>query len=616
MSQLDDLRDRRLLQRFSIEDFEVSVHRVMIPLLWLHFLVGIALAFWHRTFIPAFIIGLPAAIFPTWITRTNPHSTLSKCVVGTALILFSGLYIYQSHGVTELHFHVFAALAITLAYRDWRVVVTAATVGAVHHLSLALLTMAGLPTYLYSTSMHPLLLTLIHATFVVFETVILAKIAIEGRRDLMRLNDLSRVGAALRGINTETLQKYMPQDGMQNLEYVLRHVVDRIQEVIDLGLSVKDHAGILSNINHDLASSTGEAKARMTDLSSRAQELQNHFCHQAEAINEVSSAIESIFVQAERIQAASNAQKDTVSDAVAALTLVEDSAVSTCKTAESAQDSAYVVARSTSDFVDSLDKSMEEAELSVHSLTEFAREIRSFVDIIDGIAGQTNLLALNAAIEAARAGEAGKGFAVVADEVRTLAEQSARSSGEVDQSVKKMLARINQVVECFSGKGNEPGIRAEAKKVVTEMAESVHGLCAHFETVLTNSQQVHTETQKLGVHMTSILTILEDNGSAIQELDAVGTQLKASISEQLKSIPTVETSVNSIELNVDDTLKFIDSVNDLSGRANTMADTTLVKIESQQKSLTAIQDGFEFALRCTCDSEDFVIEFDSERKAA
>lgn len=609
--------ERRILRRFSIADFEVSVHRIMVPLLWFHVLVGFGLAFWHGTFIEAFLIGVPAAAFPTWLAKKNPHSTLTKCVIGSALILFSGQFIYQSHGVTELHFHVFAALAITLAYRDWRVVVTAAAVGAVHHLSLAVVTMFGLPTYLYSTAMHPLLLTVIHATFVVFETSILVMIAIEGRKDLVRMEDLTRVGAALRGIDSETLQKYIPADGIQNIDYVLRHVIDRIQGAIDQGSTAAAHTDGISDRTMQVEKSTKEATVKMETLEAKAAEIQNHFQHQAGAINEFSSAIESIFIQAERVQSASEQQKETVSQAASALDSVESSAASTLSTAESAQISALNVAKSTSEFVMSLDGSMLQAEENIQSLTQFANQIRSFVDIIDGIAAQTNMLALNAAIEAARAGEAGRGFAVVADQVRTLAEQSAESSAEVNRSVQNMINRITEVVEYFSGSKGKDGLRTQTRTVVEELAQSVQELCCHFETVLTNSKQVQDETAKLSIHMDSILEIVEDNSLAIHELDAVGTELKASVHEQLASLPEVEASVHSIESSVGDTKQFISSIASQSVHAKDAALEAQHLIRDQQTSLFAIQDGFRFALHCSDEQEDEnVIDMTANLEAA
>jgi methyl-accepting chemotaxis protein len=79
-------------------------------------------------------------------------------------------------------------------------------------------------------------------------------------------------------------------------------------------------------------------------------------------------------------------------------------------------------------------------------LSEAAKKIGDVVDLIDTIAGQTNLLALNATIEAARAGEAGRGFAVVASEVKSLAEQTARATGEIGQQISAMQSATESSV--------------------------------------------------------------------------------------------------------------------------------------------------------------------------
>jgi methyl-accepting chemotaxis protein len=127
------------------------------------------------------------------------------------------------------------------------------------------------------------------------------------------------------------------------------------------------------------------------------------------------------------------------------------------------------------------------ASTSVDQLKTVTTGINDFVNIIKGISDQTNLLALNAAIEAARAGEQGRGFAVVADEVRTLAQRSAEASNEISVLIEQVNNQMADVVNGISGVGQKSNEIKTSTSSIAETANQIVKLSQHMYTVITNS---------------------------------------------------------------------------------------------------------------------------------
>jgi methyl-accepting chemotaxis protein len=151
-------------------------HLTMLVTLWALMAVSLALAPWYGTFGPALLVGLPAALVPTLLIRAAPDSVLTRMTVGAALIVFCALHIHQSHGMTELHFGIFVALALLSCYRDWRVIVAGAGVAAVHHLTFSYLQQWGYPTLCFTRPGLDIVLT--HAAYVVIEAGVLSYLAV------------------------------------------------------------------------------------------------------------------------------------------------------------------------------------------------------------------------------------------------------------------------------------------------------------------------------------------------------------------------------------------------------------------------------------------------------
>ena len=195
----------------------------------------------------------------------------------------------------------------------------------------------------------------------------------------------------------------------------------------------------------------------------------------------------------------------------------------------------------------------EQTSVKLNTLAEKSQQIGDIISVITNIASQTNLLALNAAIEAARAGEQGKGFAVVADEVRKLAEQSNNAAGKVGDIIREIQMDIDststsfKLVKNYVANGvevtrNAGGFIKEIVETFGVTAKQILEIQSILQSTASNSQTVQSITLKSQemAHTTSFITeqiaaATEEQNASIQEINS-NIEVITQLSEQIKQL--------------------------------------------------------------------------------
>ncbi|KUO72117.1 MAG: hypothetical protein APF77_00835 [Clostridia bacterium BRH_c25] len=338
------------------------------------------------------------------------------------------------------------------------------------------------------------------------------------------LNVLKNIGAGnlnQRLVVKSSLEFSALSDGINTMSENLRTLVNKNLSIVNMLKNASDKLAVSSD---QTGKGAEEIAVTINELAQAANDQAESSTRGAALAKEMLSKLEGIAVSVKDSVGKANSTKNTVKDEMEIIVYQNR-------------------------IMDKNVESTRNVDMAISDLSNKANEIGSIVSVITNIASQTNLLALNAAIEAARAGEAGRGFAVVADEVRKLAEDSTASA----KSIIHIIMEIQHSIKLVKEQSDTLINAAE------EQQEAVAQTKNAFDTISEDMGSIVEQTDMISDATNSIIEVVEeivkdiDETAAVSQLSAAGTEeISASIEEQSAAVQEVADIAKELAFMVDE----------------------------------------------------------------
>ena len=364
---------------------------------------------------------------------------------------------------------------------------------------------------------------------------------------------------------TRDVESFSDEDALSN---ALERMVESLRDLIgQVGTAAEQVYGVANGVSlsaNELSQVTDQVAANVAGVSAGTKEQGEQFGVILESLVQLGDRVAEVRVGGQQIDARIGAAESALAEMVGAIegatAAASDVEVVAASAAHAAADGAVAV-RETISGMGRIRDVVQRAAVKVTELGAKGEQIGAIVETIDDIAEQTNLLALNAAIEAARAGEQGKGFAVVADEVRKLAERSSQATKEIAALIGQVQQDTEEAVAAMEAGAAEV---SQGSELATSSGQVIDELGAAVAATRSAAEQI-------GGRIRTMVSASEGVVSAIREIDRIARDNGTSAEQMLAHASSVIGQLDAIESVTTATANHAEEVNAAAEEMNAQA---------------------------------------------
>jgi methyl-accepting chemotaxis protein len=338
-------------------------------------------------------------------------------------------------------------------------------------------------------------------------------------------NAFSQIATASDGLKTGRLDRRFETDYPGVYGTVLRDLESGIDQLSDSVGTVQDIADEVASSSDLIAGSTEEIEQASEQVAGSVEEISHGADTQSENLSQVAGEMNDVSATIEEIASSAEA------------------VASTAETAVERSETGQEYAAEATEEINAIEARADDAVGQVKTLDGKMEEIGEIVDLITGIAEQTNILALNASIEAARAGEAGEGFAVVADEIKGLAQEVSDATTDIEAQIAMVQSTAGETVDGIEAMRTRVERGSETIEDTIEMFDEIATAVDDAEAGI---QEISDATEDQAASSEEVVAMVDEVSSVSDQTAAEASDVSAATEEQTASISEVSTNVQQL----------------------------------------------------------------------